>query len=489
MPEGALDTIITVNKIKSALRDAKIRPDRVIETLDLIARGGKKTFAILVSIYRIERIVDFIEIDQLQECNIDAKLPYGSRTDLERILPEADAAEFYEKQWEFTAPIFKRRAGHRCLHERTVFPFLESSVQGEGNFGYVWKIEVHPCHTLAGTTNSPERVLSKETINDQQHKTVIRKELKTKNASDTEDFKRECRVLSFLNCLEHPNIIELLGSYTHQGIHNLIFPLAEYDLHKLLQGAMPTTFQSELDYLYALCGLASALDRLHTFCSEELDITLIGCHHDLRPHNILVQDQKLLLADFGLSSLKDVSEGSKSIWKKGDSRYLAPECEDVDHNFMPGIVGRKSDMWSFGCVLAELITYIMQGSSGVVTFEERRKVVLAGRLTVHSFHAGRIPNKGVDDWLAVLDKTASSMCRRLISVVRNLLQMEPDSRPNAEHITHRLRFQALMACFEGVDNALISTAGLDGQVSLLSRGKCRHRCSFVSIHPRNYYIL
>ncbi|KAL9581396.1 MAG: hypothetical protein Q9212_003927 [Teloschistes hypoglaucus] len=354
VPEGALDTIITVDEIKSALRDAKIRPDRLKETLDLIARGGKKPFAILVLIYRLEYIVDFIEFDQLQEYSIDAKLPYGSRTVLERILLKGYAAEFYERQWEFTAPISKRRAGHRCLHERTVFPFVESSIQGEGNFGDIYKIGVHPSHILAESTTSSERVLSKETINDQQHETVIRKELKIKNASDTDGFKRECRILSFPNCLEHPNIVELLGSYTHQGVHNLIFPLAQYDLSKLLHGETPPSFQSELDYLFALYELASALDRLHTFCLEELDIELIGCQHDLKSHNILVQDQNLLLADFGLSSLEEVSEGSKSLWKKGDSRYLAPECKDVDHNFKPGIVGRKSDIWSFGCVLAGL---------------------------------------------------------------------------------------------------------------------------------------
>lgn len=149
VPEGALDNIITIEKIKSALRSAKAQLDREQETLELILKGGKKTFAILVSIYRTERIVDFIETDQLQASKIDSKLPYSSRADLGRILPKADAAEFFEKQWEFTAPIFRRRAGHRCLHERAIFPFLESSVQGEGSFGNIYKVELHNSHSLA----------------------------------------------------------------------------------------------------------------------------------------------------------------------------------------------------------------------------------------------------------------------------------------------------------------------------------------------------
>lgn len=282
--------------------------------------------------------------------------------------------------------------------------------------------------------------------------------MKVKNSSDSEDFKRECRVLSFLNCLDHPNIVELQGSYTHSGIHSLIFPLAEYDLNKLLQSQQPSSFTSELDYLFALCGLATALDKLHTFCSEDLDITLIVCHHDLRPHNILIKDGKFLLADFGLSNLKEVSEGSKTPWKTGDSRYLAPECEDANNNFLPGMVGRKSDIWSFGCVLAELVTYIMQGPGGLKTFEEYRKVVLAERLTLHSFHAGREPNKGVETWLTALDKTATNVCRELIGLVRDMLQIEPDDRPSANQVTHRLRFAAVKNTFDSVDSALNSKA-------------------------------
>ena len=87
----------------------------------------------------------FVENDQLQATNIDSKLPY-SKGDLSKILPAADAVDFFEKQWEFTAPVFKRRAGHRCLHDRTIFPFLESANRGKGASGDVYKVKNHRSH-------------------------------------------------------------------------------------------------------------------------------------------------------------------------------------------------------------------------------------------------------------------------------------------------------------------------------------------------------
>ncbi|KAL8717253.1 MAG: hypothetical protein Q9225_005485 [Loekoesia sp. 1 TL-2023] len=434
---------MTTATIKAALRESGAQLHREPENIESIRQGGRKTFAILVSIYKADRIVNFIENEQLQKAGLDSKLPYSSRADLERILPKIGAADFFEKQWEFTAPVFRRRAGHRCLYERTVFPFLESDIHGEGSFGNVYKDKLHGSHITADFMAHESSDLI-----------IARKELKATHPTNSKDFERECRVLSFLNCLDHPNIVELLGSYTHCGIHYLIFPVAEYDLSKLLGSPQTSSFKSQSDYLYALCGLASALDKLHSFSSKVLDISLIGCHHDLRPQNILVQDGRFLLADFGLTSLKEVTEGSKTIWKTGDSRYLAPECEDVDNGFQPGEVGRKSDIWSFGCVLLELLTYTMQGPDGVKAFEQSRKVILNSRWTVYSFHAGRKPNKGVETWLTALNKNATTACKGLIGLAREMLQIEPKDRPDGVQVTQRLRFWTLESKFSHVDGML-----------------------------------
>ena len=155
VPEGALDSIITTVSIRAALRDSKSQLHRENEAIELINIGGKKTFAILVTIYKADRIIAFIQSDQLQKANLDSRLPYNAKTDLEKILSSTDAADFFDKQWEFTAPIFRRRAGHRCLHERTVFPFMESWIQGEGGFGNIFKIELHHRHGITASSANP----------------------------------------------------------------------------------------------------------------------------------------------------------------------------------------------------------------------------------------------------------------------------------------------------------------------------------------------
>lgn len=278
----------------------------------------------------------------------------------------------------------------------------------------------------------------------------MRKELKAANLGKPETFYRECRVLSFLNCLEHPNIVELLGSYTCDGIHSLLFPVASGDLLQMLRSPEHPDFKSEADYIFALCGLASGMYKLHNFCLDEFSTRLIGCHHDIKPQNILVQDGKLLLADFGLSNFKDVAQSSDTSFKIGDGRYMAPECEDPAHDFKPGRIGRKSDIWSFGCVVVELLTYMTRGPAGVLKFQESRRVTVAERFTSFAFHAGRQPNPGVEAWLDQMQLGASPSVFGLVQLVRDMLQVEPKDRPTAEQATLSLGWLALESHFRTV---------------------------------------
>ncbi|KAK3169643.1 hypothetical protein OEA41_009027 [Lepraria neglecta] len=115
-----------------------------------------------------------------------------------------------------------------------------------------------------------------------------------------DDFEQGKKVLSYMRCLRHPNIVELLGSFTFKDKHYLLFPPAEQDLEQLMSfSRAPARFDSDEAYLLALQGLGSAVNHMHTYTSNVLDIAMIGCYYDLKPKNILVLEDGFILAGFG----------------------------------------------------------------------------------------------------------------------------------------------------------------------------------------------
>ena len=169
---------------------------------------------------------------------------------------------------------------------------------------------------------------------DSSNENGLRRDKKLENA-----FENEARVLCLLRSLKHPNIIELLASFSFPRLfkgrlryeHNF-FPLAESTLSSILANqetdALSLYFETDQNLYEQLFGLSSAIESIHNYFSDEFNLTLIGCHHDLHHRNILVSKNKLLLADFGLSRLRP--ENSRSRFK-GMGDYIAPECEPIQN--------------------------------------------------------------------------------------------------------------------------------------------------------------
>eukprot|EP00056_Hartaetosiga_gracilis_P001564 m.45799 g.45799 ORF g.45799 m.45799 type:complete len:633 (+) comp10695_c0_seq1:134-2032(+) len=137
--------------------------------------------------------------------------------------------------------------------------------------------------------------------------------------------------------------------------------------------------------LYAVCTIGqpiyiitellsngSMLDYLHTPAGEELRLpTLIGMatdiangmsyleannyvHRDLAARNVLVGDNNVCkVADFGLARVIDLESNqfTPETLEKFPVRWTAPEAMNKN------IYSVKSDVWSFGILMAELITY------------------------------------------------------------------------------------------------------------------------------------
>ena len=85
-------------------------------------------------------------------------------------------------------------------------------------------------------------------------------------------------------------------------------------------------------------------------------------HRDLKPSNLLVnKDCELRIADFGLARGVDVnpSHGAQLTEYVVTRWYRAPELLTGNETYGPGI-----DMWSVGCILAEMLSALTAGNPG-----------------------------------------------------------------------------------------------------------------------------
>lgn len=156
----------------------------------------------------------------------------------------------------------------------------------------------------------------------------------------------ELRNLSILKRLKHPNIIELLGAYIYRGKHNLIFPFAQGSLlADLIKGPKPLAFRYDKDIIIAFTRLYSAVYTVYKQLSDGRALFGIGYYYNLKPANILVDNNKFLLADFGLSRFRDSTEDSQTSYKSIGGPYIAPKCENINNmGDTKARIGRSSNI-------------------------------------------------------------------------------------------------------------------------------------------------
>lgn len=269
-------------------------------------------------------------------------------------------------------------------------------------------------------------------------------------------YMQELQNHSILKLVRHPNIMEALSCYEHNGNLNLIFLKAESgSLQDVLDGDGPNIFRSEADTMLALCGLTSAIHTVHQFFSSEADLKLIGCHHDLKPANILVQGGRLLLADFGLSKFKSEAEGSETNWKLVHPHYAPPECWRRRGEKDIPTVRRSGDIWSWACVMTEVITFMESGAAGVKEFYERRIFEETETKTSHRFHRAQDSDPAVTKWLEDRRRHESRTVQMMSNLLKRMLSINPNKRPEAPEVEARMRFIGLYALCQLVQRLYI----------------------------------
>nr|UXY87382.1 cyclin-dependent kinase-like 2 [Cryptomonas sp.] len=231
------------------------------------------------------------------------------------------------------------------------------------------------------------------------------------------------REISILLSINHPNII-----FTKEAIFNLDFErifivteYCEYDLKTILDSRIRF---SQIQIKYIIRQLLSGIKILH-----ENQII----HRDIKTSNILLNNKGIVkICDFGLARSMDLkqlymTQGVVTLW------YRAPEILMGLKNYSTPV-----DIWSVGCVFAELILgeVLLQGESELDQL--RRIFNLLGTPTAdiwinfHLLRAARTIRFPIQPFNLLAKKLKRRTCCLGLDLLNRLLTYDPLKRISAK---------------------------------------------------------
>ncbi|GMH18183.1 hypothetical protein Nepgr_020024 [Nepenthes gracilis] len=196
--------------------------------------------------------------------------------------------------------------------------FSQANLIGQGGFGFVHK-GVLP-----------------------NGKEIAVKSLKSGSGQGEREFQAEVEIISRVH---HRHLVSLVGYCIAGGQRLLVY---EFVPNKTLEFHLHGKGQPTMDFptrLKIALGSAKGLAYLHEDCHPRI------IHRDIKGSNILIDFSfEAKVADFGLAKLSQDNHTHVSTRVMGTFGYLAPEYASS------GKLTEKSDVFSFGVVLLELIT-------------------------------------------------------------------------------------------------------------------------------------
>lgn len=207
--------------------------------------------------------------------------------------------------------------------------FSRSMKLGEGGFGCVFR------GTIKSNDDSGQKL------------DVAIKQLGRRGLQGHKEWVTEVNVLGVV---EHPNLVKLIGYCAEddeRGIQRLL--IYEYMPNRSVEDHLSAKSEEPLSWAMRL-KIAQDAARGLAYLHEEMDFQII--FRDFKSSNILLDEQwNAKLSDFGLARLgppDGLTHVSTAV--VGTMGYAAPEY------IQTGRLTSKSDVWSYGVFLYELIT-------------------------------------------------------------------------------------------------------------------------------------
>jgi serine/threonine protein kinase len=230
---------------------------------------------------------------------------------------------------------------------------------------------------------------------------------------DKRALMQEARIL---HRARHGHVVKLIMTYFYEREQDTRFAIimerADGNLDSYLTGKTSRKKTRNLSRWFGC--LVSVVAYIHGFGIR---------HRDIKPTNILIKNEQVLLADFGISKMglgKTMPTTIPAYPRARTEGYCAPEVEDGSTR------GRPADIFSLGAVFLEmLIAYsypnMRQDLERVLTSRGNRSYAKTVDL-VHQL-MGNIQEIGAEEWSF-----------KVLSYCRKMLHVERDQRPLADDL-------------------------------------------------------
>lgn len=169
---------------------------------------------------------------------------------------------------------------------------------------------------------------------------VAVKVLRLDFANDDEFIRRFHREAQSATSLAHPNIVSIYDVGEEDSIYYIVMEYVEgQTLKQYIQQQLSLHVVDALNIMKQLTSAISHAHQNHII------------HRDIKPHNILIDhDGNVKITDFGIAMAMSATSITQTNSVLGSVHYLSPE------QARGGMANRKSDIYSLGIVMFELLT-------------------------------------------------------------------------------------------------------------------------------------